>query len=97
MSAAAANPKSQAPEQKARRRAWPWIPAIVVLAAAGAGGWWWWQDRQAAAEDAADARPRQLSLFPGPDDDADRNEALDEAVDALRQRFGAAILRRGRW
>jgi flagellar FliL protein len=57
VSAAAANPKSQAPEQKARRRAWPWILAIVVLAAAGAGGWWWWQDRQAAAEDAADARP----------------------------------------
>lgn len=49
------------------------------------------------ADPGVSARPRQLSLFPEPEDAAERNEALDEAVDALRRRFGAAILRRGHW
>ena len=40
--------------------------------------------------------PRQLELFDNPeDDDIERYQALDRAVDELRQRFGPQILMRG--
>lgn len=65
------------------------LPQPVRLIGFGVGGLY---DPKAAS------RPRQLLLFEDPaHDDAERNRALDQAVDDLRTRFGDAILKRGRW